>query len=142
MGCQLSKRRSRAYQESRIERTGEAAAAPASASPSKVHFKHLSGCTAIKVLTKAQTCSASSATHIDCAVVLQKPKACDEQQQACTNQQQLIKAGKAPTAADGKAGSSSHTATAPAAAAGKPKLNPKDFMFMQLTGKTHVKLPG
>jgi hypothetical protein len=62
----------------------------------------------------------------------QKAKVTDNEQQARTGQQ-LIKAGTTHVAADGKAAG---------AATAKPKLNPKDFMFMQLTGQTHVKLPG
>jgi hypothetical protein len=72
---------------------------------------------------------------------MQKAKACDGEQQACTTQQQLIKAGDPSAASVGKADCASQAAGA-AAPTAKPKLDPKDFMFMQLTGQTRVKLPG
>jgi hypothetical protein len=72
---------------------------------------------------------------------MQKSKACDGEHQAGTTQQQLIKAGDPSAASVGQADCASKAAGA-AAPKAKPKLDPKDFMFMQLTGQTRVKLPG
>jgi hypothetical protein len=72
---------------------------------------------------------------------MQKSKAFDGEHQACASQQQLIKPGTSSAAPVGKPDCASKAAgKAPPAA--KPKLDPKDFMFMQWTGQTCVKLPG
>jgi hypothetical protein len=72
---------------------------------------------------------------------MQKAKACEGEHQACATQQQLIKAGHSSAASVKKADCASEAAVA-AAPTAKPKLDPKDFMYMQLTGQTRVKLPG